>query len=67
MMKQVIIQQAISALIRALPPRVLADGADYLLDAVEKAIEQSETRVDDDLLLPLFKVIRTAFSLPDDD
>jgi len=67
MLKQVIIQQAISALMRAVPPEVLADGADYILDAVERVIEQSESRVDDALVLPLIKVIRTAFNLPDND
>ena len=65
--KEIIIQQAVTALLNALPPEVLAEGADRLLDLVENLIEQSETRVDDTIVLPLLRLLRTAFSIPDND
>ena len=66
-LKETIIRQAVAALIQALPPNLLAEGADRVLDLVENLIEQSETRIDDAVVLPLLRVVRSAFSIPDND
>lgn len=66
-MKELIIQNAMTALINALPPSVLVEGADALLDAIESAVERSENKIDDAVVLPLLRVIRSAFGIPDGD
>jgi len=65
--KEMIIRQAASALINAIPPDALAKGADQLLDLVEDMVENSDTKVDDAVVLPLIKLIRTSFQIPDND
>jgi len=41
--------------------------ADAILDVIEKSVEESSTKVDDVLVLPLCKRIREAFNIPDND
>ena len=67
MIKQTIIQHAVQALIAALPPNVLAEGADRMLDLVENMIERSDTKVDDAVVMPIIRLIRTSFNIPDND
>lgn len=65
--KEIIIQQAVTALIGSLPPELLRDSADQVLDVLERAIEQSDTKIDDAVVLPLIRLLRTSFSIPDND
>lgn len=39
---------------------------DDVLDAVEKAVEESETQIDDALVLPAIAALRDALEIPDD-
>ena len=41
--------------------------ADAGLDAIENAVENSETTIDDKVVLPLINTIRAAFDIPDND
>ena len=67
MIKHIIIQQAVQAIIAALPPQLLTESADRLLDVIENMIEASDTKVDDTVVMPLIKLLRTSFSIPDND
>ena len=67
MLKELIIRHAVTALIASLPPRLLLEGADRILDLVENLVENSDTKIDDEVVLPLIKLIRATFSIPDND
>lgn len=65
--KENIIQQAVTALIGSLPPDLMRDGADRILDVIERLIEESDTKIDDAVVMPLIRLLRTSFSIPDND
>ena len=66
-MKEIIIKNAIAALLAALPKGMLGALADKLLDAIEDAVKRSETEVDDAVVYPLIRVIRVSYNIPDLD
>ena len=66
-MKNILIQQLMQVLMLVLSPEVFKKLIDTVLDIVEAAVEDSETAVDNMLVLPLCNTIRTAFNVPDDD
>ncbi|HED37158.1 MAG TPA: hypothetical protein ENI76_02785 [Ignavibacteria bacterium] len=53
-------------LLKLLTPDLMKYLADKVLDAIEGAIEKSETKVDD-AFLPLILIIREAFNIPDNN
>ena len=55
------------ALLSLLSPEVLKKGMDALLDAIENAVEKSENKIDDAIVLPLCKLIRETFNIEDND
>ncbi len=57
----------ISMLIRLFDPEMLRDFMDMVLDWVEKKVLGSASTVDDAVVLPILKMMRTAFSIPKDD
>lgn len=57
----------IEAVLGMLTPDLLRDVLDKLFDAVEDAIANSETKLDDAVLLPLITTARAAFNIPDND
>jgi hypothetical protein len=57
----------VPALLKFLKPDVLKKAVDAMLDAVEDSVEASANKVDDMLVLPLVKVIRETFNIPDND
>ena len=61
------IQQLISALLIKLDPETIKIGADAMLDAIENAVEKSENKFDDAVVLPLAQQLRLAFDVPDED
>lgn len=65
--KDLIIREAVVALINALPPDLLTRGADKLLDSIEDVVESSETMIDDAVILPLVRLLRASFDIPDND
>lgn len=65
--KETLIAYAVQALVAAIPPTVLVEGADRLLDLLEDLVAKTETPVDDAIVGPLVKAIRTAFHIEDRD
>ena len=57
----------IPTLLGLLKGDVLKKAVDALLDAIENAVEKSENKVDDAIVLPLCNLIRNTFNIPDDD
>lgn len=66
-MRYAILSRLLHELLKALTPEVMIRAADALLDVAEQAIEDSETKVDDRVLMPLINMIRIAFNIPDDN
>lgn len=66
-MKEKLIGQLVSLLIGMLSPATLKKAVDGLLDIIEDAVQQSETTVDDAIVLPLVSLVRESFNIPDND
>ena len=66
-MKQKILLWLIEKLLNSLSPELVRKATDRLLDFIEDAVADSETVIDDKLVLPICSMIREAFSLPDED
>ena len=62
-----VLGQLIPALLGLLKPELLKKAADALLDVIEDSVEKSSTKVDDMLILPLCKMMRNTFDIPDED
>ena len=60
-------QQLITVALSLLSPEMLKKAVDLILDVIEEAVEKSETKVDDAIVLPLCETIRATFGVPDDD
>ena len=46
-------------------PELLKKGIDAFLDVIESAVEKSETKIDDTLVLPICKLIRSTLKIED--
>jgi hypothetical protein len=55
----------IGLLLKSLPREVIEDAADKVLDVIEDAIERSQTKIDDRLVLPLIELTRRVGKIPD--
>lgn len=66
-MKELLISQLVTVLVTMLNPEVLRKTLDSILDIVEEAVKESNTIVDDSIVLPLCQAVRTAFGVPDED
>ena len=66
-MQAKIIQYVISILLGFLTQEQLKSFADAILDLIENTVQKSETKVDDEIVLPLCSLIRAAFNIPDND
>ena len=62
-----IIVSLIPHLLAMLPKDIVKSGIDKLLDVVEDAVEKSETQLDNAMVLPICKLIRTSLDIPDND
>lgn len=65
-MKEKILGYLISQIIRMLPPGLLRQFVDQILDFVEAKVLGTASELDDTVVLPLCGMIREAFSIPDD-
>jgi len=54
-------------LLKVLSPEVLRNAVDAMLDVVEDAVAESSNVLDDTVVLPLCKLIRSTFNVPDND
>lgn len=58
-----LISQLITALIMHVGPSVAQMAVDALLEVVERAISDSNTKTDDAILLPVIRAIRDTYKL----
>jgi hypothetical protein len=69
-MKAFLISKLIQALLTELQkhaPDLILGLADKVLDFVEEKVLGSASQADDAIVLPICKMIRDTFSIPDDD
>ena len=66
-MKEQLLLMLINALIGMLTPELLRELADKVIDFAEEKVEDSETKIDDWLVLPVVKMVRDTFNIPDND
>lgn len=57
----------IGLLLKLMTTEKLKGYADRILDVVEDAVRDSETKIDDLTVLPIISSIRDAFDIPDND
>lgn len=62
-----VLQYVISILFQFLTADMLRQFADMVLDFIENTVAKSETKVDDQIMLPLCDLIRSSFNVPDND
>ena len=58
-----IISNLITSLILSLAPNIAKLAVEAILDVVEKAIADSDTKTDDAILLPVIQAIRETYQL----
>lgn len=66
-MKNQLIALLVQLLVNTLNPELLKKFADMALDFVENFVLGTKSSIDDALVLPICKQIRTAFDVPDND
>jgi hypothetical protein len=66
-MKELLLTQLVTILVQMLTPQTLRRLADSLLDIAEAAVESSENKYDDIIVLSVCRAIRTAFDIIDED
>ena len=66
-LQQRVLRYGVDAVIAALPPEALRELADDVLDHAERAVQNSETKTDDAVLVPVINLVRETFNIPDND
>ena len=66
-MKEMILGQLIKILLGMLNEEMLKKFADLVIDFAENYVIESDSKIDDKLILPLLSMIRTSFDIPDND
>lgn len=61
---EMVLPTIISALLSAFPEDQVRRWLDSLIDIVEEKIKESDSKVDD-ALLPILKLLRSMFNIPD--
>ena len=62
-MKQRIIIQLLTVILKSLSPDIMRRVADAMLDIVESKVVSTPNKIDDVLILPLCRKIREAFEI----
>ena len=62
-----IINLLMPTLLALIPDDIMKIALDKLIDSIEDAIVQSETRIDDALVLPILSALRVKLQVPDND
>lgn len=63
-MIEFVVNQVISNFLKALDPEQLKVVLDRWIDVVEQAVQDSESKLDDNLL-PILRFVRDFFAIPD--
>jgi len=66
-MQAKILQYVISILLQFLTGDTLKQFADGVLDLIENTVQKSPSKIDDDIILPLYSLLRVTFNIPDND
>lgn len=66
-MQAKLISMLLSTLLGLLTPELLKDVADFILDFCEDKVLGTKSEIDDKLVLPVCKLIRVTFDIPDED
>lgn len=66
-MKEKLFVMLVQTMLTFLNEDMIKSGIDALLDVCEDAIEKSETKVDDKILLPIIEQVRNTLNIPDND
>jgi len=66
-MRAKIIAKLFEILLGLFPAELLKGFVDQLIDLIENAVAKSENKLDDQIVLPLCVMIRSAFDIPDND
>ncbi len=66
-MQSKMIGMLVQVLLSALTPELLKNFADMALDFVEDKVLGSKSKIDDMTVLPICKMIRMTFDIPDND
>jgi len=66
-MKAMLLSNLVNVMLGMLSPELLKKFVDLLLDFIEDTVQKSENKIDDAMVLPLCKLIRTTFGVPDND
>ena len=62
-----IVNAMLPTLMALIPDDIMKIALDKLIDSIEDAIVQSETRIDDALVLPILSALRVKLQVPDND
>lgn len=66
-MKAFLLARLIDVMLSFLTPEMMKQFADTVLDFIEDHVAGTETKVDDRVILPLAKMFRVTFGIPDND
>ena len=66
-MQAALISAIVKVLMSVLTEELLKDFADTVLDFIENKVMGTASKVDDALVLPVVKTIRSVFNIPDGD
>lgn len=62
-----VIEQGIAILQTLVNPELLREAVDKALDHIEEVVQKSDNTYDDKVILPVCKMIRETFNIPDND
>lgn len=57
----------VNQLLGLLPGNILREGLDALFDKIEDRVADSDTPIDDQLALPVIRMLRSQLDIPDGD
>ena len=62
-----LLTRILEEIFQAIPEEMLVEAADSILDKLEDLVAESDTVIDDAVVLPLIAQIRSAFNIADGD
>ena len=66
-MKAMILKYLVDMVLALLTPDLLKKFIDLVLDFIENTVAKSDTKVDDEILIPICNLLRATFNVPDND
>ena len=66
-MKAMLLKYLVDMVLALLTPDLLKKFIDLVLDFVENTVANSDTKVDDEIIVPICNLLRATFNVPDND